>query len=273
MNKQAKGDGKRGIEWTDYTSNPVKGCQHGCRWHMPDGSTAICYAEAVANKFTAAYPSGFEHHYWHPLEMEQWHKLKQPSRIFLDSMSDLMGHWVPDEQIAVVLENVAKAQHHTFQLLTKNAPRLLKFNAWFPSNLWVGASVPPSVFKGKNLTPQQQARMLAVTLQTLKQVNVPVRWMSIEPLSWDVAPAFVDCGLQWVVIGAASNGPKLYQPRHEWVEHLLSVLDAQRVPVFFKGNLDWHPRREHFPGEAETFDVPIALDQPALFDLPRKVDY
>lgn len=32
MNKQDKGNGRRGIEWTEYTWNPVGGCQHGCRW-------------------------------------------------------------------------------------------------------------------------------------------------------------------------------------------------------------------------------------------------
>lgn len=251
MNKQAKAGGGRGIEWTDYTSNPVGGCQHGCRWKMPDGTEAVCYAETVANKFRAGYPQGFEHHYWRPLEMEQWHALKKPSRIFLDSMSDLMGHWVPEEQIAFVLENVYKASHHTYQMLTKNAPRLLKFNGLFPPNLWVGASVPPSIFKGKRLTPQQQARMLAVTLDVLKQINVPVRWMSIEPLSWDIAPAMENCGLQWVVVGAASNGPKTYQPRPEWVTNLVATLDAQGIPVFFKGNLAdnpaAHPWREDFP--------------------------
>ena len=51
------------------------------------------------------------------------------------------------------------------------------------------------------------------------------------------------------MVGAASNGPKLYQPKPEWVSDLLFTLDTNRVPVFFKGNLDW-PRdqwREHFP--------------------------
>lgn len=43
MNKQKTAKG-RGIEWTDYTWNPVRGCQHGCRWTMPDGTIAKCYS-------------------------------------------------------------------------------------------------------------------------------------------------------------------------------------------------------------------------------------
>jgi protein gp37 len=66
---------------------------------MPDGSVAICYAEAVAERLAAsAYPHGFAHHYWRPEMLQAPLKVKQPAKIFLDSMSDLMGHWVPDEQ-------------------------------------------------------------------------------------------------------------------------------------------------------------------------------
>ena len=61
MNRQAKyKNGKlvgRGIEWTDYTSNIIAGCKHDCRWEMPDGKIAICYAETTAtNVAQAAYP-------------------------------------------------------------------------------------------------------------------------------------------------------------------------------------------------------------------------
>jgi protein gp37 len=71
--------------------------------------------------------------------------------------------------------------------------------------------------------------------------------MSIEPLSFDIAPLLVDSDLQWAVIGAATNGPKSYQPRPEWVVNVLDVLDAQNTAVFFKGNIEWSPWREEFP--------------------------
>ena len=58
MNKQEKiKNGKligRGIQWTDFTWNVNAGCFHRCRWAMPDGSVAICYAEEIANKFEPA---------------------------------------------------------------------------------------------------------------------------------------------------------------------------------------------------------------------------
>lgn len=246
MNKQ----GPKGIEWTQYTWNPVGGCLHGCRWEMPDGTIAECYAKGIAEKFSAAYYDGFEAHYWRPEKLADPFKVKEPARIFLDSMSDLMGRWVPEYEIEQVLSVCRGANWHTFQLLTKNAPRLSKFS--FPPNVWVGASVPPSYFAGRRLTPDQQLRMLKKDLKVLQTVNVPVRWMSIEPLSFDIAPYMADCGLQWVVIGAASNGRKYYQPERAWVQNLLDTMDAQGVPVFFKGNLDWKPWRACFPGEMWT---------------------
>lgn len=246
MNKQFKTPQKRGIEWTDYTWNPVGGCKHGCRWEMPDGSIAECYAETVAHRIAQAiYTEGFAYHYWRPEHLDEPLKLTHPAKIFLDSMSDLMGFWVPAEQVEQVLDVCRKAHWHTFQLLTKNAPRLREFK--FPSNVWVGISAPPSIMFGKRLSYQTQARWLRRSLDVLKTVDVPVRWMSIEPLSFDIASLLEDSDLQWAVIGAATNGKATYQPRPEWVQNVLDVLDKQGTKVFFKGNLIWSEWREEFP--------------------------
>jgi protein gp37 len=248
MNKQSKSSGKRGIEWCDYTWNPIGGCQHQCRWKMPDGSIAECYAETVAERVAQqSYPQGFEHHYWRPELLEKPLLVKKSALIFLDSMSDLMGHWVPDQQVEQVLDICRRAHWHSFQLLTKNAPRLKQFH--FPPNVWVGVSAPPSFMFGKPLSFSQQQRMVKNMLDVLKEIDVPIRWMSIEPLSFDIAPLLADSQLQWAVIGAATNGAKAYQPRQEWVQNVLNTLDSQGTKVFFKGNLDWpvDEWREDFP--------------------------
>jgi DNA repair photolyase len=150
MNRQIKKrrDGRvfgRGIQWTDFTWNPIGGCNHACRWKMPDGTIAECYAETTAKKFKRHYPHGFEHHYWRPEKLHDPIKLNKPARIFVDSMSDLMGAWVPEEQVRQVLDICGTASWHQFQLLTKNPGRLSKFE--FPDNVWVGASSPPGAEK------------------------------------------------------------------------------------------------------------------------------
>ena len=160
-----------------------------------------------------------------------------------------------------------QADWHTFQLLTKNAPRLLDFD--FPDNVWVGASSPPDFMWGNPLDSNQQARMLDKTLKTLAQVKAPVRWMSFEPLSWDISQIVADNEpLQWAVIGAATNGPKVYQPDPAHVTKLLKVLDAQKVPVFFKGNIwgnsaidEW---REYFPGYEKSRFMDLELGKHAI---------
>jgi protein gp37 len=218
---------------------------------MPDGNIAICYAEAVANGVAKdAYPHGFEHHYYNPERIAEPRKLKRPARIFIDSMSDLFGAWVPEQQIKSILSICAQCDWHTFLVLTKNAPRLLKFADQCPDNLHAGVSMPPDSMLGKSLSRHQQESMLRRSLQVLDTLprNL-ITWMSFEPLSWDVAPILnqYPTAIRWAVIGAASNGRTYYQPNSEHVNHLLDVLDENNIPVFFKGNLKWDARREEYP--------------------------
>lgn len=271
MNKQ----GKNGIEWTrirlsaetvldGYTWNPVAGCKHGCEWEMPDGTVAECYAKTIAEGLAQkAYPQGFEHHYWHPERLEEPLKLKTPSGIFCDSMSDLMGVNVPAWQIEQVIDVMRRAHWHRFQLLTKNAPRLRRFD--WPPNVWLGVSAPPSYMfgTGQKWSEDQQHIWYDKALECLGQTNARVKWTSIEPLSFDVGLIIERYGdvLDWAVIGAASRGRRYYQPKFG---HLVRVLEQgykHGIPVFYKGNLrplidelgwKW---REEFPGQVKRLEV------------------
>ena len=94
---------------------------------------------------------------------------------------------------------------------------------------------------GNRLTRPQQEAMLRRSLEVLAEVSRRagnIVWMSAEPLSWDVTSVVgSDHPLDWVVIGAASNGPREYQPAPAHVERLLRVLDVRPTAVFYKGNL------------------------------------
>ncbi|KKM03822.1 hypothetical protein LCGC14_1770600, partial [marine sediment metagenome] len=160
MNKQKK---DAGIEWTHvpgyggYTSNPIQGCTHKCEWIMPDKTHAICYAKRIAESVAkSAYPNGFESLQFNPDELDAIRRAKKPAAIFIDSMSDLVGEGVPTEWIEAVIETMRDCPQHIFQILTKNAPRLLQFE--WPSNAWVGISSPPDFMFGKRLYPDQQTR-------------------------------------------------------------------------------------------------------------------
>lgn len=258
MNNQ----GSKGIEWTHVfgpgtgrTLNPIGGCLHQCRFKMPDGELARCYAEAVAEGVAkAAYPNGFRAHYWHPERLYEPFREKEPRGIFIDSMSDLMGHWVSDGIIMDVLAMMHKADWHIYFLLTKNAPRLERFATMFPKNCWVGVSMPPSHFGDKALAPEAQRAYIyrALTALSVLRERGLTTWMSFEPLTYNVATTLYGwtfntphrLPLDWAVIGAASNGRAHYQPKTEWVSNLIAVLEC---PVFMKGNLEWSPHLEQFP--------------------------
>lgn len=271
MNKQGSDkDPFGGIEWTHrfgertgYTWNVVQGCLHDCQWHMPSGDVAICYAKSIAEKFQSPkfMPDGFEKHYWNPDRLSEPLKQKSPSGIFLDSFSDLMGAQVPDEQVRAVLDVCRQAHWHIFFLLTKNAPRLLKFD--FPSNLWVGVSSAPDFMYGKPLVREQQQRYMRTALRVLSSLPLTTTtWMSFEPLSWDVSGIVREFpqALSWAVVGAASNGKREYPPRESDLRALLGALGSR--PVFYKGNLRSLPYaaanwRAEFPAEPGHSAAPL----------------
>lgn len=244
---------RRGATW-----NPIGGCFHRCQWNMPDGKLAECYAGGVATRLAQAhYPQGFEHHYFHPERLADPAKTKARLRIFGNSMSDWMGHWVSEEHVGRVIEAMNVAPHHVFLMLTKNPKRYPNFIKQYGSHIWLGASTPPDHMWGKELTVEQKARMFTNTLASFDKLpHYLVKWLSIEPLSWDVAPllkAYLTTSphlVQWLVIGAASDGPRYHQPNQWHLNDLLEVAYKFDVPVFFKGNLDrklvthW---REEFP--------------------------
>ena len=91
----------------------------------------------------------------------------------------------------------------------------------------------------------------------MKEIDARVRFMSIEPLWFDVAPVFEawleteeKLPFEWAIIGAASNGRSVFQPEVNWTASLIELLEERDVPVFFKGNMDkdcWRDWREEFP--------------------------
>ena len=257
MNRQKA---PKGIEWTrirradgsvlpGYTWNPTGGCMHGCTWQMPDGSVTECYAKTVAERIARnSYQHGFEHHYWRPHALRDPLRLKDSAGIFVGSMADLFGHWVPREQIDQVLEVMSDAHWHTFQTLSKYPLHLPEFD--FPPNVWVGVSLPA----GHQMSATGAARALSAYLRHMEEIDASVRFLSIEPLWFDAAPVFERwlgeqerLPFEWAIIGAASNGRRLFQPEPAWTASLLALLDEQGIPVFFKGNLDWDEWRAEFP--------------------------
>lgn len=257
MNKQgSKANPSGGIEWTHFfgpgtgfTANPVRGCLHDCKWRV-EGAIVECYAKAFRERLDG--PGSFEQLSFHPEVLEAIKNHLTPAGIFIDSMSDLFGVRVKDEWIQQVIYTMNRCPRHVFFTLTKNPAGL---RDWlFPANAIVGISAPPTFMYGKELSPQQQITWLEKGLEALAAASARRRWISIEPLSFDIAPILQKHrrALDWAVIGAGSNGARTFQPDAVHFKRCLEALDG--IPVFFKGNLDLkfvmsgHGRwREEFP--------------------------
>lgn len=122
------------IEWTDATWNPITGCS------VVSPGCTNCYAMRLAGTRLKHHPSRAgltigtkAGPVWNGEGRlnEQW--LDQPLRwsksrmIFVCAHGDLFAEGVPDGWIMRVLDVMAQAQRHTFQVLTKRPDRMLDF--------------------------------------------------------------------------------------------------------------------------------------------------
>lgn len=205
------------IEWTDATWNPVTGCTKvspGCKH---------CYAERLAAHLQAMgnprYRQGFAVTL-HPDQLTLPLRWRQPKRIFVNSMSDLFHEAIPDAFIAQVFEVMAQAHWHTFQILTKRAPRLAALAPHLP---W-----PPNVWQGVSVENTQYTERIA----SLREVPAAVRFLSLEPLLGPME-ALALAGIHWVIVGGES-GPQHRPVDPAWVRGIRDQCVHAGVPFFFK---------------------------------------
>jgi protein gp37 len=205
------------IEWTEATWNPVTGCSKvspGC---------AHCYAETFAERWRGVpghpYEQGFDLKLW-PGRLEQPLKWARPRMIFVNSMSDLFHEDVPPDFIASVFDVMARADHHTFQVLTKRPDRLSKLAAslpW-PSNVWMGVSI--------------ENRRFVYRADVLRRVPASVRFISAEPLLGRLEGLDLS-NIDWLIAGGES-GPRHRPVKIEWIRELRDQSRAEGVAFFFK---------------------------------------
>jgi protein gp37 len=223
-----------GIEWTDATWNPVRGCTKvspGC---------AHCYAETFAERFRGVkghpYEQGFDLRLV-PEKLAEPLSWKKPRRVFVNSMSDLFQDGVPDDYVAEVWKTMATIRRHTYQVLTKRSermwalvPRLVSTFGVLP-NVWLGVSVENRRFKSR--------------IGALRDTPAAVHFLSIEPLLEDISTLNLR-GIQWVIVGGES-GPGARPFDMEWARSIIAQCKAANVACFVK-QLGAHA----FEGEPEN---------------------
>jgi protein gp37 len=217
------------VSWSAWTWNPVTGCIHGCKY---------CYARELALKpsYRETYPAGFTP-LFHCERLDAPANTKVPDeaasdprlkRVFVCSMADLYGKWVPDEWIDRVHASCIENPQWDYLLLTK-----------FPRK-YVGLKLPPTAWVGTSVDQQKRVRLAEDAFRQIKDVRV--KWLSLEPL---LAPLeFTDLSMfDWVVIGSQSATEQPdghvneFAPPIKWVSRLIDQAQEAGCGVYCKPNL------------------------------------
>lgn len=244
---------KTKIDWCDSTWNPVTGCLHGCEY---------CYARKIAERFgyhltdqnvhdlktpvrkkdaIVPYPYDFEPTF-HRYKLDEPQKWKKPRTIFVCSMADLFGDWVPDEWIEQVFKACEAAPQHRYLFLTKNPKRYVDLYA---KNI---LPIGKGYWYGTTVTSPEQPFFYSHSLD-----DNPHTFVSIEPIMGSFGK--IKNPLDWVIVGAETGNRKgKVVPQKEWIDEITAECRRWRVPIFMKESLReimGKDFRQEFPWEGK----------------------
>ena len=249
---------KTKIDWADSTWSPVVGCRNGCPY---------CYAKRIADRFAgfdkteenlhkyaitgykgqniytvntpmtkSAFPSYDEIRAVYPFgfaptllsymlkEPQTW---KEPKDIFVCSMADLFGDWIPVDWIAKVFNACMDAPQHRYFFLTKNPARYIE------------------LFEKGYIQPGHDNWWFGTTLTTIEDQyffrDDANCFLSIEPIHSDFPIDLIplkDYGIKWVIVGAETgNRVGKIKPEKEWIENIMTICRINDIPIFMKDSL------------------------------------
>lgn len=220
------------VDWASWTWNPVTGCEHGCKF---------CYAREIANSERMApyYPNKFEPTF-HPYRLNAPKNTSKPKstdprdgRVFVCSMADLFGKWVPNAWIESVFKACLESPEWEYLFLTKWPARYSKMP--LIEKAWYGASI----------IQQSDVKRVESDMQKIESDDV-VKWISLEPMLGPIKFEDISwCNL--VVIGAqtSTNQPDgfvpAFSPDFEWIYDVVEQCKSFCVPYYLKENLLTQP--------------------------------
>ncbi len=161
------------IGWCDFSWNPVTGCREHCDFcygrnqatrlsgtirinlgspQIQKGSKRGLYVLPVPFHNDSGkvnpYPAGFAPTF-HTYRLRMVADKKKPANIYVCSMGELFGEWVPDEWVIDVFEACKSAPWHNYLFLTKHPERyaMLSAESKLPAqdNFWYGTYLSPDI--------------------------------------------------------------------------------------------------------------------------------
>jgi protein gp37 len=182
-------------------------------------------------------------------------KWRQPSQVFVNSMSDLFHKDVPAAYIKKVFDVMRRAHWRQYQVLTKRSERLRELAPqlpWEPQS-WMAVSVENEDYMYR--------------IDDLRQTGAQIRFLSLEPLLGPL-PKLNLRGIDWVIVGGES-GPGARPMDPDWVREIRDRCLRANVPFFFKqwggvvksrnGRLLDGRTRDDMPGEESVVRAPFPI--------------
>lgn len=214
------------IEWTTKRWNPITGCtpiSAGCDH---------CYARRMAQRLAGrfGYPADDPFRVtFHPDRLELPLHWRKPSKIFVNSMGDLMHSKVAPSLISRILTTIALCPDHTFQILTKRPENILnKTHKFYNSYAMHGIDYLPNIWLGVTVESAKHKDRIDV----LRTIPAAVRFVSFEPLLGDVGELDLT-GIHWVIVGG-ETGLGARQMHSHWSYNIFDQCIQAKVPFFFK---------------------------------------
>jgi protein gp37 len=205
------------IEWTDFTWNPITGCNRECSY---------CYAKKMA--FRLKGRSGYDINSpfkptFHFSRLNEPLEKKKPCMIFTCSMGDFFDSEVKEDWREEVYKIINSTPQHTYQILTKQDIIEPKFRKNFPKNLWLGVTIDGT------------SNYWIKPLKTLEESSAKIKFISFEPILGDHFPEDLSF-INWAIIGSQTGvGAREVNKKH--VCRLVNIIDIYNIPLFVKPNI------------------------------------
>ena len=160
----------------------------------------------------------------HENRLNQPRSWRQPTTIFVNSMSDVWHVDVPDQYVDRIFDVMEREDRHTYQVLTKRSERMMRYvNRRFPS-----APCPPHIWIGVSV----ESNDYAWRADQLRHANATVRFISAEPLIGPIDRVSLT-NIDWLIAGGES-GRGWREMDLEWVRDLRDRCVANGTAFFLK---------------------------------------
>ena len=127
----------------------------GCKAVSPGCDN--CYAKTIAERYRGqkAFPVGFDLQL-RPHKMNEPRRWKEPSFVFVNSMSDLFYKDIPEDYLCEMWATMVDVDRHIYQCLTKRphvmVEKINRLGLELPPHIWLGVSVENQTFADSQYT-------------------------------------------------------------------------------------------------------------------------